>query len=87
LSRRTPRRREPLDQRRQVKDYDLDDNVIRDLSILLGVVASAFIVIGVMAYAFTEPNSTINASNNPPAATAKAPPSAPPSTTGQGGTP
>jgi hypothetical protein len=79
-----------MEQRRQVQDYDLDDKIVRDLSVLLGVVASAFIVIGVVVYAFGEDTSSNRATNSPPAAekTVAAPqPEAPPATTGQGGGP
>jgi hypothetical protein len=73
-----------MDQRRRVQDYDLDDNVVRDLSILLGVVAAAFIVIGAVAYmsgGFGDDKSA-SAANNPPATMTKPPER--PSTTGQG---
>jgi hypothetical protein len=75
-------------QRKQVQDYDLDDTTVRDLSILVGVVATAFIAIGIMVYAFGENQSTPSTANNPSAPQVermvKRPPAAP-TTTGQGG--
>ena len=74
-----------MDQRSHIHDYDIDDTTIRDLSILLGVVAAAFIAIGAMVYFFGEDQSAMSAANNPPAQLTDAPRAAPPTTTGQGG--
>jgi hypothetical protein len=66
----------------------VDDTDVASFGVLLGVVAAAFIALGVIIYFFGDDQATQSAANNPPAQqtegmtkTNKAPP---PSTVGQG---
>ena len=74
-----------MEQRREVQVYEAD---VASFGVLLGVVAAAFIALGVIIYFFGEDqSSTMSAANNPPAQSErmiKAKP-AEPSTVGQGG--
>jgi hypothetical protein len=76
----------------QRKEAELQDVDIANMSVLLGVVAAAFVALGVIIYFFGEDHSSsMSAANNPPAPTERmirnkaAQPSAVPGTTGQGG--
>ena len=75
-----------MEQRREVPVYEAD---VASMGVLLGVVAAAFIALGVIIYFFGEDQSTLTASNNPPAQTERMmrtrPVPAEPSTVGQGG--
>lgn len=54
-----------MEQRRDLQDVD-----VTSMGILLGVVAAAFVALGVMIYFFGEDqSSTMSAANNPPAQT------------------
>jgi hypothetical protein len=60
---------------------------VASMSVLLGVVAAAFVALGVIIYFFGEDqSSTMSAANNPPAQTERMirSKSAPPATVGQG---
>ena len=76
-----------MDQRRDVQVYEGD---VASFGVLLGVVAAAFIALGVIIYFFGEDqSSSMTAANNPPAQTERAiktrPTPAEPSTVGRGG--
>ncbi len=76
-----------MEQRREVPVYEAD---VASMGVLLGVVAAAFIALGVIIYLFGEDqSSTMTAANNPPAQTERMmktrPAPAEPSTVGQGG--
>ena len=75
-----------MEQRRDVPVYEAD---VASMGVLLGVVAAAFIALGVIIYFFGEDQSTLTAANNPPAQTERMmktrPVPAEPSTVGQGG--
>jgi hypothetical protein len=87
--RHTERHMDPrgMDPRRNVRENDGD---IASFGVLLGVVAAAFIVLGVIIYFFGEDQSSqITAANNPPAQSERTMKTrstpAEPSTVGQGG--
>lgn len=75
-----------MDQRRDVRVNETD---VASFGVLLGVVAAAFIALGVIIYFFGEDQSQMTAANNPPAQTERMvktkPAPAEPSTVGQGG--
>jgi hypothetical protein len=75
----------------QRKEAELQDIDIANMSVLLGVVAAAFIALGVIIYFFGEDHSSsMSAANNPPSQTERmirnkaAQPNVVPSTIGQG---
>jgi hypothetical protein len=73
-----------MEQRR----VDIPETDVTSLGVLLGVVAAAFIALGVVIYFFGEDQSSLSAANNPPPQTQrsmKTPAPAEPSTVGQGG--
>ena len=56
-----------MEQRREIELQDID---VTSMGVLLGVVAAAFITLGVIIYFFGEdPSSSMSAANNPPAQT------------------
>jgi len=75
-----------MEQRKDVQVYEAD---VASFGVLLGVVAAAFIALGVIIYFFGEDQSTsITAANNPTPQTERmlrGPKPAEPSTVGQGG--
>ena len=74
-----------MEQRREAELQEVD---MASMGVLLGVVAAAFITLGVIIYFFGEDqSSTMSAANNPPAQTERMirNKSAAPGTIGQGG--
>ena len=72
----------------QRKEAELPEVDVRSIGVLLGVVAAAFITLGVIIYFFGEDqSSTMSAANNPPAQSERMTrsKSATPGTIGQGG--
>lgn len=73
-----------MEQRRQAEVQEID---VASMGVLLGVVAAAFIALGVIIYFFGEDqSSTMSAANNPPVQTERMirNKSAAPGTIGQG---
>ena len=70
----------------QRREADLPDVDVASMGVLLGVVAAAFITLGVIIYFFGEDqSSTMSAANNPPVKTERMIQNkAAPTTTGQG---
>ncbi|HZO46121.1 MAG TPA: hypothetical protein VFB68_09530 [Xanthobacteraceae bacterium] len=71
----------------QRKEAELEEIDVASISVLLGVVAAAFVALGVIIYFFGEDqSSTISAANNPPTQTERMirSKSAPPTSVGQG---
>jgi len=71
----------------QRKEAELEEIDVASMGVLLGVVAAAFVALGVIIYFFGEDqSSTMSAANNPPAQTERMirSKSAPPATIGQG---
>lgn len=71
----------------QRKEAELGEIDVASMSVLLGVVAAAFVALGVVIYVFGEDqSSTMSAANNPPAQTERMmrSKSEPPTSVGQG---